>query len=563
MPNSPPDFQALLDIRKILVSHRNLIDLFEGFRNFMNEHFGSRDIGVILFDPSAESTKNNVLVSYPAAFPIDLESTNSALSFWVWQNQVPIIIDDTEKETRFGDHAALLLARGIRSCVCFPLTTGQRQLGAFILWSEQPDAYSNFQMDIGSLIAAEIAIAVDNILHTAELAKVNESLRAEIEQRTRAEEALRESEKRYRDIVEMQSEMICRYLPDTTITFVNEAYCRYFGKTKDELIGTSFLLLIPEVSRQITKKHIESLLKNPRIEPNEHPVVSADGEIRWQQWIDSVVFDDEGEIKEIQAVGRDVTERKLAEDALQRTREQLAHVTRAKSMGELTASIAHEVNQPLTAIINNSNACLRWLASESPNLEEVREAMNDIIKDGNRASDVIARIRMLLKKKAFQPVPLDLNKVIKEVIILMRNECERKKILLRTELAMNLPEILGDRIELQQVVLNLIMNGIEAMGSLSDDRTLRITSRRENGEAIVTVCDNGEGFDQENANLIFEPFYTTKSHGLGIGLSISRSILEAHGGRLWATPNADHGSTFSFSVPEHFKADDIQDRPRR
>lgn len=549
------DLQALLDIRKILVTHRNLIDLFEAFRDLMNQHFGSGNIGVVLFDSSLNSEKKDVIVSsYPSEFQTFLESTCASLLGWVWQNQQPMIINDAAKEARFAEHASILLDKGIRSCVCLPLTTAQRQLGSFMLWNHEPDTYRNFQLEFGSLIAAEIAIAVDNVLHTTELERSTEALRNEINQRTHAEEALVESENRYRNIVEMQTEMICRYRPDTTLTFVNEAYCRYFGKKQEELIGTSFLLLIPEESRQSAKQHVDSLLKNPRIEPNEHAVLKGDGETHWHQWVDSVVLDEHGQVKELQAVGRDITERKMAEDALSRMGEQLARVTRAKSMGELTASIAHEVNQPLTAIINNGNACLRWLASDSPNLSEVREAINDIINDGNRASEVISRIRMLLKKKAFQPVPLDLNNLIREVITLMRSECQRNQVRLRTELTLDLPEVFGDRIELQQVIVNLIMNGIEAMSSEANEKVLSIGShQQESGEVLVTVRDNGEGFDQQIASLLFEPFFTTKQQGLGIGLSISRSIMEIHGGRLWATPNPDHGATFSFTIPAYQK----------
>jgi PAS domain S-box-containing protein len=385
------------------------------------------------------------------------------------------------------------------------------------------------------------------------LAQANKSLQKEIEQRKQLEKALRESEERYHNIVKMQSEMVCRYLPDTTLIFVNEAYCRYFGKKREELIGTKFLSLIPEEYQDAAKRHVQSLIENPRIERDEHPVITPDGKPGWQQWVDSVVIDDQGHVKELQAVGWDITERKQAEEALHQAREQLARVARASSMGELTASIAHEVNQPLTAIINNGNACLRWLAADSPNLNEIREAVTDIIKDGNRASDVITRIRMLLKKKSVQPVSIDPNMVINEVTTLMQNECKRHKVRLRVELDSDLPEVLGDRVELQQVILNLIINGIEAMNSHGGDRILEISSHKHSsGEVLIAVSDNGEGFDQEVANLLFEPFFTTKAHGLGIGLSISRSIIEAHGGKLWAAANPPKGATFSFTLPANY-----------
>ena len=176
------DLQALLDIRKILVTHRNLIDLFEAFRDLMNQHFGSGNIGVALFDSSLSSEKKDVIVSsYPSEFQTFLESTSASLLGWVWQNQQPIIINDAAKEARFAEHASILLDKGIRSCVCLPLTTAQRQLGAFILWSAEPNTYQNFQLDFGSLIVTEIAIAVENVLHSAELERATEALQNEIE----------------------------------------------------------------------------------------------------------------------------------------------------------------------------------------------------------------------------------------------------------------------------------------------------------------------------------------------------------------------------------------------
>ncbi|MCI0444974.1 ATP-binding protein [bacterium] len=548
MTGITPELLSLLEIRKILVSHHNLVELFEGFRDFINQHFGSRNISLILFD--AASGKKDTIISFPSTFENDPESAYAFFARWVWQNQEPIIIQDTKEETHFADQASLLQQQGICSFLSFPLTTAKRKLGALILWSRQPNAYNNFQLDFGSLIAAEISIVVDNVLHSAELDRANESLKRETEERSGLEKALRESEERYYNIVKMQSEMVCRYLPDTTLTFVNEAYCRYFGKNREELIGTKFLLLIPEEFREVARQHVESLIKKPRIERDEHPVTNPDGRLGWQQWVDSVVLDDQGKVKELQAVGWDITERKLAEDALDQTSDQLARVARASTMGELTASIAHEVNQPLTAIINNGNACLRWLATDSPNLNEIREAVKDIIKDGNRASDVISRIRMLLTKKPLQPVAVDPNVVINDVTALMQNECERNKVRMRIELESGLPEVLGDRVELQQVILNLIMNGIEAMSSLKGDRILEISSQRQpSGDVMITVSDNGEGLDQQMGNQLFEPFFTTKPQGLGIGLSISRSIIEAHGGKLWAVTKQKPGATFSFTLP--------------
>jgi len=247
----------------------------------------------------------------------------------------------------------------------------------------------------------------------------------------------------------------------------------------------------------------------------------------------------------------EIAERGRAEEALDKAQTELAHLTRMMTMGELTASIAHEVNQPLTAVITNANACLRWLAGQSPNLDEAREAVSRIVRDGNRAGEVIRRIRALLKKTAPQKSPLDVNDVIREVIALAQGEVRRSRASLTAELADGLPPVLADRVQLQQVVLNLIINGIEAMSAVTGrSRHLLVRTRRdESGGVMVSVQDSGTGIEAQNIARLFDAFYTTKASGMGMGLSISRSIIEAHGGRLWAEANSGDGATFQFTLP--------------
>jgi PAS domain S-box-containing protein len=244
-------------------------------------------------------------------------------------------------------------------------------------------------------------------------------------------------------------------------------------------------------------------------------------------------------------------ERKQAEEALHKAQAELAHITRVTTLGEMTASIAHEINQPLAAVVTNGSASLRWLMGESPNLEEAREASRRVIRDGNRASEVIARIRALMQKTETQKAQLDINEAIQEIVLLTQNEAARKGVRLRLELAANLPPVFGDRVQLQQVALNLVMNGVEAMAAASDrPRELVICSRKhESDQVLVAVRDCGVGIDQEDLEKIFSAFYTTKSQGMGMGLAISRSIIEAHGGRLWATQNEDEGATIQFTLP--------------
>ena len=250
------------------------------------------------------------------------------------------------------------------------------------------------------------------------------------------------------------------------------------------------------------------------------------------------------------ALREQLTERKQAEEALRDAQAELAHVTRVMTMGELTASIAHEINQPLAAVVTNANAGLRWLAGPIPNLSEAREALARITRDGKRASDVIGRIRALVKKSSTEKAGLDLNEAIQEVVVLVQSEIQKSEVTLQMELAIDLPQILGNRVQLQQVILNLVMNSIEAMSAVTDrSRDLLIRScKYESDKVLVAAQDSGIGIDSQNLEKIFDAFYTTKSQGMGMGLAISRSIVESHGGRLWAVPNIGPGATFQFTL---------------
>jgi signal transduction histidine kinase len=247
----------------------------------------------------------------------------------------------------------------------------------------------------------------------------------------------------------------------------------------------------------------------------------------------------------------DVTAEKRSQEALHQAQAELAHVTRVTTLGELTASIAHEVNQPLAAIITNGEASLRWLSNESPNLEEARGAVERMIRDGNRAGEVIQRLRALTQKTDPQNAPLDINDVINDVVGLVQREVLSHRVRLTLELGAVLNPILGDRVQLQQVIINLIVNSIEAMAAVTERRReLTLTAREHDRDyVLVAVQDSGVGIDPEQLDRVFNPFFTTKSDGMGMGLSICRSIIEAHGGELWASSNDGPGVTFQFTVP--------------
>jgi len=266
-------------------------------------------------------------------------------------------------------------------------------------------------------------------------------------------------------------------------------------------------------------------------------------------WVSSTLKKSEEALRQT----RDQLEVRVSERtaALMKTQVELAHLSRLLSMGELTASIAHEINQPLAAVVTHGHACLEWLSANPPNLEKARLTTERIIQDGTRAGNVLSRIRAVFKKEAPAKNWLDLNEVIHELTMFLREEAARRQIVIRTELSVHLPKVKADRVQLQQVVLNLVMNGMDAMSEVTGrPKELLIRSRQENSQEIaIEIEDCGEGFTPESEEKIFDPFYTTKPHGIGLGLSISRSIVESHGGRLWATGKDSGGAIFQFTVP--------------
>jgi PAS domain S-box-containing protein len=297
---------------------------------------------------------------------------------------------------------------------------------------------------------------------------------------------------------------------------------------------------------------LESAIHEKRDFELELRLVLPDKSMRHLYIVGHPVFNESGEIAQFIGTTMDVTERKEADETLRKTEADLARVARATTLGELTASIAHEVNQPIAAVVTNANACLRWLRGETPNLDKAREAAERIIRDGNRASDVIIRIRTLLKGGESDHKQVEINDVISEVAALAQGAVTLHRAYLQTDLASDLPPIWADRVQLQQVLLNLVANALDAMEMISDHpRIVRICSDRNQTETIrVTVKDSGIGLDSQQVEKLFEAFHTTKPEGLGMGLAISRSIIERHGGHLWAEANqGEPGAIFQFTLP--------------
>jgi PAS domain S-box-containing protein len=279
-------------------------------------------------------------------------------------------------------------------------------------------------------------------------------------------------------------------------------------------------------------------------------ILLSDGTTKYIHIVGHPVLNASGELGQFMGTSTDITQRKLAEEALRQAQVDLAHISRVTTMGELTASLAHEVNQPIAAAVTDANTCLRWLTRDQPDLQEAREAASRMVKDATRAADIISRIRLLFNKVSPQRELVDVNEVVREMIVLLRSEATRYSISVRAELASDLPEVTGDRVQLQQVVMNLLLNSMEAMKDGDTKRELVINSQPERNEQVmVSVSDTGVGLPPHQAEQIFNAFFTTKPYGTGMGLRISRSIIESHGGRLWAADNPPRGASFCFTLP--------------
>ena len=376
----------------------------------------------------------------------------------------------------------------------------------------------------------------------------------DITERKRAEEELRQSEAELRQLVDVIPQQVFVFDVDWSPVFANRRELEYTGLTSEEMQSKD------EVARIFHPEDLKKLeVARERARSDGAPfemearIRGKDGGHRWFLIRDNPLCDEQGRILRWYGTRTDIEDRKRAEEARSKAQADLAHVNRVSLLGELAASIAHEVNQPLSGVVSNASACLRWLAAESPDLEEVREATHDIVRDGKRAGEVVARIRALTRMAAVPKEKLDLNETIREVLTLVGDEARRNSVIVQTQFAEDLSSVAGDRVQLQQVVLNLVMNAMEAMSNVGDRlRELVISTRNVDADHVqATVEDSGIGLDANTIGKIFGSFYTTKPGGMGMGLSICRSIVQAHGGRIWAVGKDGPGTIFHFTVPKY------------
>ncbi len=391
-----------------------------------------------------------------------------------------------------------------------------------------------------------------------EIFKLNQELEQRVLERTRqledANDELRKSEARLRLLAEVIPHQVWGYGPDDLLNYCNQQWVEYSGLTFDDAQREGWAKRVHPEDLERAQEAWEQARSQPRPYEIELRLRGADGSYRRFMTRVAPLYDERGQVAQWFGTNTDVEGRRQVEEALKKVQAELAHVTRLTTMGELAASLAHELNQPLAAIVTNGSACLRWLDREVPDLGEAIQSVHRMVRDANRAGEVIAHTRALMKKSGGEKSALDVTRMIREILPVIELEVRRQEVVVRESLAEDLPPVLGARVELQQVVLNLVMNGIEAMADVSGRaRELVITSERhqlEDGPAVlVSVQDAGIGVAQENLGRLFEAFYTTKPHGLGMGLPISRSIAQAHGGRLWATRNPGHGLTFQLALP--------------
>jgi PAS domain S-box-containing protein len=369
----------------------------------------------------------------------------------------------------------------------------------------------------------------------------------EIEDRRRAEQAVRDSETSFRLIIDSVPGLLFTMTPSGEVEFVNGTLLEYFGKTIQELKSWKASDAVHPDDLPRTIEHVFQGIGKGLPFSFDQRLRHASGVYRWFQYNAVPLHDAAGRVIRWYGLLTDTDDLRQAEENLRRTQARLSRATHLATVSELSASIAHEVNQPLAAVVANGDACRRWLSAEPPNVERALLSADRIVRDGNAAADVVRRVRSLFRHTPLVQELLDLNEVIEEVLGLLSADLRNQGIALLTRLQLDLPRVMADRVQMQQVLVNLARNGAEAMDGVSDRvRVLSVSSRRTGDEVMVEITDHGTGIP--HAEAVFESFYTTKADGMGMGLAICRSIVDAHRGRLWATRNEPHGSTFGFAL---------------
>jgi len=460
--------------------------------------------------------------------PVTEAALPESVLHYVVRTTESVILDDASAENPFAADF-YIRQQHARSVLCVPLLNQAKLIGALYLENNlTPGVFAPSRATALKLLAWQAAISLEN---------------------TRLYRDLAEREAKIRRLIDANIVGIFIWDFDGRILEANDAFLELVGYDRDDLIAgrIRWKELTPPEWHERDAVTLREHKRTGRASPFEKEYFRKDGS-RVPVLLGAATFEDGG--SQGVAFVLDLSERKRASEALGEAQAALARVNRVTTLGVLASSIAHEVNQPLGAMVTGAASGSRWLAAQPPDLNKAQHALERIAKDGERAGEIIHRLRALVKRQPQRKEPVDINEAIVEVIALTRDEVGRNEIALTPSLAGKLPLVEGDRIQIQQVILNLIVNAIEAMGGIGDRRReLAIRSAKDGKTVLVEVRDSGLGVNPERVDQLFEPFHTTKADGIGMGLSISRSIIEAHGGRLWATANEPHGAVFQFSLP--------------
>ncbi|MCU1266859.1 MAG: multi-sensor signal transduction histidine kinase [Acidobacteria bacterium] len=522
---------------EMVASGADLTEVLTELCKFVENTAADCTCGIYLIDWRTTTFRLGAAPSLPASFNDPVEgltvTPDAGPCGAAALTKSQVIATDIEADPRFQSATIrpLLLAHGLRSHWSTPIFSRNGEvLGTFAIFQNHPSSPTQLQQDLISQVTHIASIAIERALSEEELRR-SEAFLAEGQYLGRmgnflwviATNQITWSEPMYR---------IFEFDPGITMTL--------------ELIASR----VHPDDMPMIHDMVERAERGVSDFEYEHRILMPDGSVKYLHLIAHRTREEHGGPEYIGAV-QDVTQRHLSEEALSKARSELARVARVMSLGALTASIAHEVNQPLSGIITNASTCVRMLDGDPPNVDGARETAKRTIRDGRRAADVITRLRALFSKKEAVTELVDLNEATREVMALSRSELERNRVILRTELAEELPLVRGDRVQLQQVIINLLRNGSDAMSTVGDrPRELLFKTEVEEGNYVrVSVHDAGTGFEPHAMDRLFQSFYTTKDVGMGIGLSVSRSIIESHRGRMWATPNDGPGVTFSFSIP--------------
>jgi PAS domain S-box-containing protein len=532
-------------ILEMIARDAPLEETLEKLVRVVEAQFAGLLCSVLLLDEDGQHVRHGAAPSLPRAYTKAINGLcigpKAGSCGTAMYRKEPVIVTDILQDPLWEPYRDLAEPYGLRACWSTPiLAHSGKALGSFAMYYREPRSPS----------PAEIR-ALEMATHLAGIAI----------ERKLTQEQLQRSEAYLAEAQRLSHTGSWAWAPGTgELTYWSEECYRVLGFDPhggQPRFETFFQRIHPDDQAKFWETSEAAAREKVGFE-KDYRIVHPSGEIRDIHTVGRPVFSPSGDLVEFVGTVIDVTERKRAEDERERLRQaqaELAHINRVTTMGELTASLAHEVNQPIAAAITDANTCLRWLTRDQPDVEEARQTASRIVKDATRAGEIVSRIRMVFKKGTPQHALVDVNEIIREMIVLLRSEAMRYSISVRTELAEDMPQVKGDRVQLQQVLMNLMTNSIDAMKDVDGTRELAFKSQKaESGQLLISVSDTGIGLPPQQADRIFNAFFTTKPHGTGMGLRISRSIVESHGGRLWAAGNSQRGASFYITLPTQLEA---------